>query len=147
MPLSTFPNPQTGLSGSAMGYLLHWKNAEQWGHVIWNLCIHLCIANRPSQHYNQIRSEHYESQQDNQTGINYGTTLIHPTTNHLEHNQLPQFVLKLNSWRSSRAIWLARIYQLVWNKCKVSQHSSQLACFLSVSRTMQHLGANILGSW
>lgn len=84
MPLSTFPNPQTGLSGSAMGYLLHRKNAEQWGHVIWNLCIHLCIANRPSQHYNQIRSEHYESQKDNQTGINYGTTLIHPTTNHLE---------------------------------------------------------------
>lgn len=84
MPLSTIPNPQTGLSGSAMGYLLHWKNAEQWGHVIWNLCIHLCIANRPFQHYNQIRSEHYESQKDNQTGINYGTTLIHPTTNHLQ---------------------------------------------------------------
>lgn len=57
MPLSSFPNPPTGLSGSAMGYLLHWKNAEQWGHVIWNLCIHLWIANRPSQHYNQIRSE------------------------------------------------------------------------------------------
>lgn len=51
-----------------------------------NLCIHLCTANRPSQHYNQIRSEHYESQQDNQTGINYGATLIHPTTNHPEQN-------------------------------------------------------------
>lgn len=127
-----------------MGYLLHWKNAEQWGHVIWNLCIHLCIANRPSQHYHQIRSEQYESQQDNQTGINYGTTLIHPTTNHLEQKPATTVFPQIE--------FLASEYGDLARKnlsTSLKQMQGQPAEFLSVGlfssfwRTMQHLGSNI----
>jgi len=142
MPLSSFPNPQTGLSGSAMGYLLHWKNAEQWGHVIWNLCIHLCIANRPSQRYNQIRSEALWKPKKiiRLESIMEQLWSTRPPII-LSKNQLPQFFLGLNSWRPtpSRAIWRTRIYQLVWNKSKVS--------FPSFLSTMQHLGSNIMRRW
>jgi len=89
-----------------------------------------------------------KAKKDNQTGINYGTTLIHPTTNHLEQKPattvFPQIEFLASDSEQSVLAHKNLSTSLKQKQGQPAFLSSQLDSFPSFSSTMQHLGSNIM---